>query len=59
MNALLQWAAVALILATAIAWIIRRLRKKPSSPCDSCGKDCPINPNPDAKKQAKHDTQSI
>lgn len=37
MNDLLQWAAVVLVLAFAIIWIIRRLRKKPSdSPCSSC-----------------------
>lgn len=37
MNDLLQWTAVVLVIALAIIWIIRRLRKKPSdSPCASC-----------------------
>lgn len=41
-NDILQGAAVAIILALAVIWIVRRVRRKGSSPCDcGCG-GCPI-----------------
>lgn len=41
MNEILQWVAVVLVIAFAAVWIIRRIRRKPSSgdcasPCDGC-----------------------